>query len=177
MSTTEGLEIRDATPGDAGAIARTHNACWQEAYVGQLPEGFLSSLSDTFDPRRAFWKGVAESPGPQEALLVAEAAGGLVGFVHVCARRDPLTEERTGEVTAIYLRKSHWGHGIGRQLLAEATNRLQAFGFEDATLWVLDTNVRARGFYETTGWVADGSEKCDQRGDLMLREVRYRKRL
>jgi hypothetical protein len=54
------------------------------------------------------------------------------------------------------------------------TERLRGFGFEDATLWVLDTNVRTRRFYEAAAWTVDGREKTDQIGDITLREVRYR---
>jgi hypothetical protein len=50
-------------------------------------------------------------------------------------------------------------------------------GFTAATLWVLGTNVRARRFYEIAGWVADGAVKTDHRGDVELREVRYRRTL
>lgn len=174
MAKAEGVDIRDATPADAEGIARTHIACWQEAYAEQLPKEFLGSLSDTFERRRTFWEGIARSPRAQEALVVAEVANEIVGFVHVCPSRDPLAEERTGEVTAIYLRKSYWGRGIGRELFGEGMNRLRACGFTDAALWILDTNTRTRRFYEAAGWVVDGSEKADRVGDLMLREVRYR---
>ena len=50
-------------------------------------------------------------------------------------------------------------------------------GFSAATLWVLETNARARRFYESAGWAADGATKTDRRGDIELREVRYRRAL
>lgn len=173
MANEDAAEIRDAAPADAEDIAATHIASWQEAYAGQLPDDFLAGLSESFERRREFWEKVAAAPGAQEALLVAEVDGQVVGFAHVCRSRDPLSEETTGEVTAIYLRKAYWGRGIGRRLFSEATNRLRGFGFKDAMLWVLDSNERTRRFYEAAGWVTDGSEKQDQRGNLVLREVRY----
>lgn len=166
--------VRDATPEDAQAIAVTHIACWQEAYVDQLPQDFLDGLSDGVERRREFWEAGARAPGDQEALLVAEVAGDVVGFAHIRPSRDALAEETTGELSAIYLRKSYWGRGIGRRLLTEATDRLRACRFRDATLWVLDTNERTRRFYEAAGWVLDGSEQPDQIGDTSVREVRYR---
>jgi len=51
---------------------------------------------------------------------------------------------------------------------------LRAVGFSTATLWVLDTNLRARRFYEAAGWVPDGATKVDDRATFTLREVRYR---
>ena len=48
--------------------------------------------------------------------------------------------------------------GIGRSLFAHVTNDLIEQGFDEATLWVLDCNARARRFYEAKilrgGWLA-----------------------
>ncbi len=48
--------------------------------------------------------------------------------------------------------------------------------FSEATLWVLDTNDRARRFYEAAGWRAHGASKTDERPAGTLSEVRYRRR-
>ena len=56
-----------------------------------------------------------------------------------------------------------------------ALGRLAEAGFHQATLWVLDTNVRARRFYEAAGWSADGTVKRDERLGFPIREVRYRR--
>ena len=134
----------------------------------------MDRLPESFERRAQFWKGIAEAPDEREALLVAQAEGRIVGFVHICPSRDPDAEMDTGEVTAIYLRRSRWGQGVGRALLKEAMARLKSFGFKDATLWVLDTNARTRRFYEAAGWAVDGSEKVDHVGGVAVREVRYR---
>jgi hypothetical protein len=57
--------------------------------------------------------------------------------------------------------------------MAEAVAWLGA-RYGDATLWVLDENVRARSFYERGGWRLDGATKDDDRGSFVLKEVRYR---
>ena len=41
-------------------------------------------------------------------------------------------------------------------------------------LWVLKTNERARRFYEIAGWKTDGQTKTEERGRVVLNEVRYR---
>jgi len=51
---------------------------------------------------------------------------------------------------------------------------LRRAGFDEAVLWVLETNVRARRFYEIAGWKPDGQTKADERGTVTLHEVRYR---
>jgi GNAT superfamily N-acetyltransferase len=114
MPDGETIQIRDATPADVDGIARTHIACWQEAYAGQLPSDYLGGLSQTYDRRREFWGDIASERGPKEALLIVGDEGEIIGFAHVCPSRDKLADEATGEVTAIYLRKAYWGRGIGR---------------------------------------------------------------
>ena len=51
---------------------------------------------------------------------------------------------------------------------------MQRAGFNEAVLWVLETNERARRFYEKVGWKTDGQTKTDDRGPVVLNEVRYR---
>ena len=141
--------IRPARPADAEAIARVHVYGWQEAYAGLLPDDFLAGLGRTLDRRRDFWEGLARSLSRRDAFFVAEVGGEIVGV-------------------------AHGGHS--RRLFAAVVDRLREAGFEEAILWVLDTNARARRFYEAAGWEADGSEKVETLGDLELREVRYRAR-
>ncbi|MEV6149603.1 hypothetical protein AB0L53_04610 [Nonomuraea sp. NPDC052129] len=48
-------------------------------------------------------------------------------------------------------------------------------GYEKATLWVMEANVRARRFYESNGWHSDGSVKQDETRGFVLTEIRYRR--
>jgi ribosomal protein S18 acetylase RimI-like enzyme len=76
-------------------------------------------------------------------------------------------------VHSIYVRARGWGIGAGRALMQQGLAELRARGFEEATLWVLDTNDRARRFYDAGGWRADIS-KTDEIGGATVIEVRYR---
>jgi len=69
------------------------------------------------------------------------------------------------------------GQGIGRRLFAKAIHDLAQRGYREVTLWVLDTNQRARSFYESAGWVPDGATKTEELPGAVLREVRYRAEL
>ncbi len=55
------------------------------------------------------------------------------------------------ELYAIYARKAWWGTGLGGRLLEVA------IGKEPASLWVLESNDRARAFYRRHGFVEDGT--------------------
>ena len=170
--------VRDAVPNDADGIATVHVASWQVAYDHIFPAEALARLDGTADRRAAFWRGEVEARVPLSSTLVAESDDGIAGFVDVRPSRDDDAEpERTAELTAIYVAPRAWGVGAGRLLMAEALERLRRLGFEEATLWVLEDNPRARRFYEITGWQNDGSVKEEEFLGTTVREIRYRRSL
>ena len=67
--------------------------------------------------------------------------------------------------------------GLGRQLLDEAVGFLREQGYDEATLWVLASNDRARRFYEGGGWTSDEAVREEAWEGVPLREARYRLRL
>jgi GNAT superfamily N-acetyltransferase len=170
------VKLRAARPGDEAAIAEVHVRTWQAAYRGQIPDDFLDSLS--IEERTGMWQQIiAESAAPECACMVAEEGDRIVGFTHLCPSRDEGAGPRTGELATIYLLEEHWNTGLGRGLLDRAVAQLTEAGFDAATLWVLDTNLRAQRFYETAGWAPDGATQVSDRGAFSLLEVRYRREL
>lgn len=171
------MEVRLARPADAPQIAVVHVLSWQQAYRGLLPEEYLDGL----DPaqRVGTWQQAIRQPDSlRSATMVIASNEAIDGFVNVGPTRDAGEDpERVGEVRAIYLLPTAWGKGFGRRLMDAALLRLADAGFAEATLWVLDTNARARRFYEAGGWSADGAVKEDARHGFPLTEVRYRKPL
>jgi len=91
--------------------------------------------------------------------------------------RGETAQPLSGEVYAIYVLPDCWGQGIGRALLAHAERDLIEHGYDEAVLWVLADNQRARAFYERAGWHADGGTKRDTFGGREVEEVRYRRAL
>jgi len=89
----------------------------------------------------------------QPPTLVAAHGGEILGFVAVGASRDPGTD---GELFAIYVHPEHWGTGVGRALIEAGEAELRRLGHQDAILWVLDDNPRARRFYELAGCRSTG---------------------
>lgn len=166
--------IRLANSTDAPAIAKIHVASWQAAYLGLLPHNFLESLS--VDERRQMWQlifklGITET-------WVAEEDDGVVGFVNFGpCRDDDVDPHKTGEILAIYLLPAVWGQGTGAALCQRALLSLREKGFQEATLWVLHNNTRAIRFYELAGFQADGTAKTEQRHNVVLEELRYRRSL
>ena len=167
-------EVRRAAPGDAPRLAWVHVRAWQQAYAGLIPADYLDGLMSELPQRTAAWQEwVVSSP-----TWVAESAGEVVGFVvWRPSPDDDATPGLTAELGALYVLAEHWDRGAGRRLMAAALESMRAEGFQEATLWVLDSNTRARRFYEVGGWAADGATKVDQREGFAVREVRYRTRL
>jgi GNAT superfamily N-acetyltransferase len=171
------VNIRPADVADATEIAQVQVRSWQVTYRGQIPQDYLDALD--VDERAEMWRRAAENAdGIRRGLLVAEADSGLLGFASFSPTRDSDEDpELVGEIPAIYLHPDAWGTGCGRELMGVALERLGAAGFEQVTLWVLDTNARARRFYEAAGFAPDGAVKVDDRDQFELRELRYRRSL
>lgn len=90
---------------------------------------------------------------------------------------EPGEDPDVGELFAIYLQPDVVERGVGKALMAKAEQFLHDEPYIEATLWVLDTNERARRFYESLGWQPDGATQDEPGLGYTMHEVRYRKSL
>jgi GNAT superfamily N-acetyltransferase len=166
------MRVRRAELGDAAAIALVQVWSWRDTYRGLVPQSYLDELDP--EKRRDMWeRGLAASRWPGSGTLVAEGEDGIVGFAHFAGSRDEGADTSVGELCAIYTLSTVWGTGVGRALMTDAVRALTDAGYARATLWVLDTNERARRFYGAAGWSVDGAVKVDDSRGFPLTEVRY----
>jgi GNAT superfamily N-acetyltransferase len=167
--------VRDATPDDAAGIVRVHTRSWQGAYAHAVSREALDALDENDPERVEQRRGWLRSQRPRAHTLVAVSGGEIVGFVDGApSRDDDVDPMRVGELYAIYVAPDAWGTGAGRRLMTAHLERLQSVGFEEAVLWVLDDNPRARRFYEVAGWTTDGATKEYEFLGTMVTVVRYR---
>ena len=166
--------VRPAVPEDADAIARAHVRAWQRAYTDLFPANELARLDAA--QRAESLRRRLRADEPRRATLAVEDGGAVVGFASVGPSRDP-DGDGLGELYAIYVDPDCWSRGAGRRLMDGALAALRDAGFEEATLWVLGRNPRARAFYEASGWTLDGTAKTDTYLNTRVEEVRYRIRL
>lgn len=164
-------EIRTATSDDARAIAEVHVASWRWAYRDLLPIDVLESLS--VDGRELMWRSLLTATDPGSVAIVATDDGEVVGFASAGPSRDVEDTPATAEVFTLYLVDHVAGHGIGRRLFAELTERIRVLGYRRAVLWVLEANERARRFYEAAGWRYDAARDMFQVAGRDYPEVRY----
>lgn len=169
--------IRPAEASDAGRIGLVHVRSWQSAYRGKIAQDHLDGLDPAEHAGR--WRRTLETIDRSRAgILVADSGTEVVGFAGYGPSRDADADPgRTGQLATIYLLPQVWGTGTGRELMAAAVDGLTALGYADATLWVLDSNDRARRFYAKAGWAEDGATRVDDSLGITLNEVRYRLRL
>jgi GNAT superfamily N-acetyltransferase len=174
MRQDQTVEVRPAHADDAAAIATVHLASWQAGYRGLISQDYLDSLDLTaWTDRRVFRLGQVDwSRGG--CYVAIDGNNDVAGFTDVGPTRDDDRDSTiVGEVRAIYLAPDAWGKGLGRALMAAGLTQLASCGYREATLWVLDSNERARRFYKAAGFDPDGAAKVDDSRGFPLHEVRY----
>ena len=179
------LLVRPAEEVDSGAIALSHVRSWQEGYAGVISREYLRSLDLELPNRTARWQTLILGAGAEARfVLVGEMDGEVAGWISGGPYRDPSPDEppladraSLGEVYGCYVDPAHWREGVGSALMAAALGRLAGAGFEEAALWVLEENPRARAFYERHGWLADGARKFFDVAGGHYPEIRYRRPL
>jgi GNAT superfamily N-acetyltransferase len=147
-------EVRPAVPEDAVRLAEVHVQVWREAYAGVMPAEYLAGL----DPARNVdrWRRRLLDPVPGAVVLVATAAGELVGMSTAGPSRDD-PPDPPHELYAINVLAAHHGTGVAGRLFESA---LEATAGDAAvSLWVLAVNARARAFYARYGFAPDGRTK------------------
>jgi GNAT superfamily N-acetyltransferase len=124
--------IRTARPPDAAALAALCTELGYPSTEAQVADR-LSLLDD-----------------PQHALLVADAADGLAGFIDVHVQRLVETDP-FGEVGGLVVAELHRGQGLGRALLGAAAAWCRERDLAD--LWIRANLARVgpHEFYEATG--------------------------
>lgn len=179
MTSGPSVAVRDAQLADAPAIASIHVSCWRHAYRGIVPQSLLDSLDVA--RREAQWTRVlgedGQAPERGATLVSVNAAGAVTGFAQTGVPQDGSDDGATGELYAIYLDPAVIGTGVGRQLLAAATDRLRLAGFTRARLDVLPGNERAIRVYEAAGWHASGEPWDVLHGEHVLPHQRYEREL
>jgi GNAT superfamily N-acetyltransferase len=92
----------------------------------------------------------------RSAVFLANVGDRVAGVVVAGADPDHL---EMGHITRFYVDPPHWGQGIGTLLHEAAISHLRQSGFGQASLWVIEDNVRTRAWYERLGWTSTGERR------------------
>src|SRR4029078_10151733 len=116
-ATLPGMTItwRSGEAADAAGIAALHADSWRRPYRGAYPDDSLDGPVD--QDRLTVWSERLGAPTSQTATVLAEAAGELVGFVHVIFDADP---EWGSLIDNLHVRHDLQRTGLGRELMRRA---------------------------------------------------------
>ncbi|WP_327277647.1 GNAT family N-acetyltransferase [Streptomyces sp. NBC_01224] len=167
------MQIRQAWPDGASAVAGVYVRSWQVAFAGLVPQHYLDAMDQSRED--SGWKTrIVATQWPTSGVLVAETEVGIVGFAGFSPSQET---PAVAEIGTLYAMPEVWGTGIGKQLMLATLTTLGQADYTQATLWVLEDNERARRFYEAAGWRADGAAVEDTTGGAALNKLRYRRPL
>jgi ribosomal protein S18 acetylase RimI-like enzyme len=166
--------IRDVRLSDAAAIARVRVAAWRAGYRGLVPDAYLDRPN--FEDAQALHLYAAlRDITDQAQVSLAELAGQIAGYCAYGACGDASSQPSHGGIYDLFVHPDAWRCGVGRELLAYATEHFSRQGFIAASLFVYEANARGRAFYQHAGWHADGHREMDERPEFALPVLRYRK--
>jgi ribosomal protein S18 acetylase RimI-like enzyme len=160
------LMIKKAKIEDAAAIAHVQVESWKTTYAGIVSDIFLSSLNK--EERTLRWQ--EQILGDHSSIFVAEDETGIFGFVAGGEIREKL-DDYDAELYAIYLLHERQKQGIGRTLSNRLASALQAKGFTNMLVWVLERNPSVL-FYKSLGAV-QVSRKVIDIGGAELQELAF----
>ncbi len=153
------IDIRDARPHDAVAIADIHHGAWTGAYAGIIPHGVLTRMLTRRN--RDWWDNAIRR---KASILVIEVGEQVVGYATV-GRNRARQIKADGEIYELYVAPQYQGVGLGSRLFAEAKRVLEGHGMRGIVVWALEENTGACDFYFGKGGkdLAEGTEQFDTR--------------
>ncbi len=140
------VQLRPYRTDDEDAAIALWQRTWQQAY----PDIDFAARVEWWRER---WR---KELVPKAAIIVAEQAGELIGFV---------TIDETGYLDQLVVAPEHWGSETARLLVDEAKRRSP----ERVMLLVNKDNARAIRFYERNGFVHAGGDVNPTSGRPVLR--------
>ncbi|MCM1440643.1 MAG: GNAT family N-acetyltransferase [Roseburia sp.] len=186
---TESLRFADAcTDEHFRAMSLIHALGWRDTYADALPADYMAR--EITDGRwvDVFRKNYEEQNGVRGLLLCRRDTP--VSCLNYCRARttnynpgdictfDNAAYADWGEIASFYTHSAERGKGYGGLLLEEALRRLKADGFENAFVFVLRENEKARRFYAAHGFTWDGTHaEIPFPPDTVCVDLRYVRKL
>ncbi len=162
------MHIRRATQEHVTAISHILAASWKSGYRGLLPQSYLDEIAD--DRWVDIFTQWMES-GRMTTLLACDELTTVGCVAYGASREEALSG--WGEIVVLYLLPDYFGSGCAGMLMEAALADLQAQGYRDVYLWVLDTNWRARRFYEKCGFRCNQELLTFELAGETFHDVRY----
>jgi len=166
-----GYEIRRAVTDDAKYLANIIVESWKATYINIIPEDEITKFLDKERRQKQFERFIEDG----EIVLIGIFDGMPCGLVFANKDNDEQLA-KCGSIYSMYFLKEYWGKGLGTKLMDEIINILKNEGCKQVSLWVYETNIRARNFYEKNGFIFDGTKKHSHFSNKPI-ELRYIKQI
>lgn len=161
--------VRVAGLADSQGIADLHARSWRLNYRGAFTDAYLDG--PIVAERRRVWNDRLAEPAPGQAVILAEQAGSVVGFV--CSFAD---HHRTwgSLIDNLHVAEANKGRGLGRSLMRETARKLVDLApYRPVYLHVIEANHAARHFYDRLGGHPADHSRITEPGGSFCRVVRY----
>ena len=167
MILPENLYFVDATIEDHfRAMSLIHALGWRDTYVGYVPDEYM--VREITDTRWVNQFREDYQTGRCCGLLLYRDRTPVACVNYGPARTENLNAgtassfpnegyQGWGEIISFYTHPAERGKGYGGLLFEEAVNRLKAAGHQNAFVFVLRENEKARRFYARHGFAWDGT--------------------
>lgn len=163
------MEIVPADPAQATALRDLHLITWEATYRDRAREAWYGERLAAHAGRD--WGEIVRAQDAQGGgVLTASREGQIVGLCQYGPTEDDDHDPGgVGQIHRLYVHPARQRAGVGRSLLTASVDRLRQGGAHTATLWVLETDQRARAFYERLGWKPDETRRTHPPTDLRYR--------
>jgi ribosomal protein S18 acetylase RimI-like enzyme len=145
--------IRVARRGDEARLALVGRATFLESYAGLLPAGDILAHTEQNHAPGVY---AAWLDDPRFRCWLVEAGPGKapVGYMVLSPPDLPLADLAANdlEIKRIYLLHPYQRSGLGRAMMAQATQHARAAGFARLLLGVYSRNTAALAFYGRIGF-------------------------
>lgn len=147
------VRTRDATPGDAAALAALGARSFTETFGHLYDPADLAFFLQTH--RAEHWSAQLGDPG--FAVRVAEADGDMIGYAKLGPPHLPFEPRgAAAELRQLYVLGPWQGAGVARSLMDWVVATARGQGADHLYLSVFVDNHRARRFYRGYGFEDEG---------------------
>jgi L-amino acid N-acyltransferase YncA len=142
------LAVRPASESDAEAIARIYNQGIEDRVAT------LETELRTAEERRRWMS----ARGPRHPVIVAEAAGAVVGWASLNQFNPRLAYQHVADLS-VYVEREWRGKGVGRRLLEALIELARGIGYHKMVLSAFPFNQSGMALYERLGFRTVGIYK------------------
>ncbi len=170
------MKIIHAQPEDAEKLALLASETFWDAYrtSSKLETTYIRAyMSRAFTVTQI----KAEFRDPNARFLIGQNNGKNAGYAKLIfgSATETIKCDKPMEISRIYLAKSYWGRGLGKQLLDECIREATANKCDVVWLGVWQHNERAINFYKKHGFEITGEAEFDLASSLQKDHVMARR--